>query len=378
MSPPADIRIGIIGSGLMGTDIFYYLSERGFSLVWVCVDEDERRRLHSVYTRKAERMYRNGLINEEGLRHKKEQVLISSSIDDLKDCGIVIEAIHENAADKAKIFMELGPVLGKNAVAVTNTSSIKPSLIVGNAGIEERFAGLHFFYPVKIKNIVELVVTDQTSDYTKITLRNFTDSIKRFRLEMHEDEAFILNRLFLDFQAQAFRFHHDEGFEVKILDAIVKKYIFPVGVFEFFDIVGIDVMRQSIINYTETMAGKDFYSPMIECLDALIGLKKLGRKSGAGFYAYPIAVPAAAMPGDDVQERIASLLRDMYINSAFRALEKNIWCRSDLEFAVKEYMGIDKGPFTLAGEIGQDAIKEQLHRYYADTGFDAYRPSKLL
>lgn len=373
-----DIGIGIIGSGLMGTDIFHYLSDYGFHLVWVCVDEDERGRVQSDYTRKTGRLLRNGIIDEEGLRQKKSRVTITSSIGDLKDCGIVIEAIQENAADKARLFIELGQVLGKDAVAVTNTSSIKPSLLVADGPLQKRFAGLHFFYPVKMKNIVELIVTDHTGEDTKTVLRDFTDSINRFRLEMHDDEAFMLNRLFLDFQAQVFRFRHDEGLDIKVLDAIVKRSIFPVGVFEFFDTVGIDVMRQSIINYTEAMAGRDFHGPMIESLERLLREKKIGRKSGAGFYTYPVAGSPAAMPGADVQDRIAGLLQGLYINSAFRALEKKLWSPMDLEYAVKEYMGTDKGPFTLADETGRDAIKALLQRYYADTGFEAYRPSILL
>ena len=84
------------------------------------------------------------------------------------------------------------------------------------------------------------------------------------------------------------------------------------------------------------------------------------------------------MPGADVQDRIAGLLQGLYINSAFRALEKKLWSPMDLEYAVKEYMGTDKGPFTLADETGRDAIKALLQRYYADTGFEAYRPSILL
>ncbi|HOT43723.1 MAG TPA: 3-hydroxyacyl-CoA dehydrogenase NAD-binding domain-containing protein [Spirochaetota bacterium] len=378
MSLPPDIQIGIIGSGLMGTDIFYYLSGFDCRLVWICIDEEERRRLVSAFKKKYDRMFRNGLIDEEGLRRKKQRVLISTSIGDLKDCSIVIETIHEEAADKARLFDDLRPFLSNNAVVVTNTSSIQPSLLVSDEAMRKRFAGLHFFYPVKMKNIVELIVTDHTGEDTKRIVRDFTDYIDRFRLEMHEDEAFMLNRLFLDFQAQAFRCHRDDGLDVKVIDAIVRKYIFPVGVFEFFDAVGIDVMRRSIVNYTGTMADSDFYSPMIDCLDRLLGEKKLGRKSGAGFYPYPVEGPPVQMPAADVQVRTASLLRAMYINSAFKALEKNIWPQVDLEYAVKEYMAIDKGPFTLAVEIGQDAIKGLLNRYYAKTGFEAYRPSLLL
>ncbi len=378
MSTPSNIKTGVIGSGLMGTDILYYLSDFDFNLVWICLGEEEQSRIQSAYSRKAERLFRNGLIDEKGLHHKKDQVLISSSIRDLHDCGIIIESIQENAADKARLFIDLAKVLAKDAVVVTNTSSIKPSLLIRDEEMKKHFAGLHFFYPVKMKNIVELIVTDFTDEKTITVLRNFISAMDRFHLEMHEDEAFILNRLFLDFQAQAFRLHHDDGLDMKAIDAIIKKNMFPVGVFEFFDLVGIDIMRQSIINYIDTMAGRDFYMPLIDCFDELISQKKIGRKSGAGFYNYPDNDPGVSLPDDGARTEIVALLQSMYINSVFRAFEKNIWSRVNLEFAVKEYMGVEKGPFTLADEMGHAAIKELLQHYYNKTGFDAYRPSLLL
>lgn len=378
MSSNDNIHIGIIGSGRMGTDIARYLSEYEVRITWVCQGEGERVRCAGDYDKKLGRLHRNGLIDDAQLRERKSGIVITDDQGALSGCDIVIEAIHENAADKARLFMGVTPFLQDSAVLATNTSSIKPSLLISDDAVKQRFAGLHFFYPVKLKNLVELITTEYTSEKTIAVLRDFLSLIDKFHLEMPEEEGFVMNRLFLDFQAQAFRFHHDDGIPMSTLDEIIIQNIFPVGVFEFFDTVGIDTMQQSVINYTEDLAGRDFYKPMIDSLELLLSRGRLGRKSGAGFYEYPAGRKKAPVLGEDTKKHVITLLRCLYINAAFRALEKNIWSRDDLEFAVREYMGIDRGPFATAEEIGKAEIKSVLSRYFSITGFEAYRPSALL
>jgi 3-hydroxyacyl-CoA dehydrogenase len=370
--------IGVIGSGHMGSEIAYFLHDLNFNLVWICIDEEERHRLVALFDRKIDRLLRNGAIDQDEIIQKKHAMKISCSLRDISSCDIIIEAIDENATAKTKLFTALEPFLGASARVVTNTSSITPSRLVGNGALRYRFAGLHFFSPVKMKNIVELIITEYTDNNTIATLRDFISAIGKSRLEMPEEESFVLNRLFLDIQAQAVRLHRDNKIDIKVIDHIIKESIFPRGVFEFFDDVGIDVMCQSVINYTAPIHDRTFYDPLLDFLADLLSRNRLGRKSGSGCYNYPANGDTVALPGKQIQEEITTLLQAIYINSVFKVLEKKIWSRDDIEFAVKEYMDLDQGPMELADKIGHGAIRELLTNHYNKTAFKAYRPSLLL
>ena len=160
---------------------------------------------------------------------------------------------------------------------------------------------------------------------------------------------------------------------------MVKRELFPAGVFEFFDGVGIDVIYRSVMNYTENVTDKRFYLPLIRGLESLNADGRLGKKSGAGFYEYRQTDKEEDNDCGDLPDReIVSRLACLYINSAFRALEKNICNRNDLEYAIREYLSVEKGPFASADEIGRALIRDNLLKYFHESGFDAYRPSMLL
>ncbi|MBP7735850.1 MAG: 3-hydroxyacyl-CoA dehydrogenase family protein [Spirochaetes bacterium] len=370
--------IGVIGSGRMGTDIAYFLNELNFNLVWICIDEEEKFRLNKSFKIKTDRLSRNGIISHDELRKRTDAMVISCSLRDISSCDIIIEAIDENAAAKVKLYTALEPFARDKAIVVTNTSSFRPSSLVREGMLKHRFAGLHFFFPVKMKKIVELITTEYTDDVSIAELRDFISVMGKFCLEMPENEGFVLNRLFLDCQAQAVRLHRDGNIDMRAIDAIVKGSIFPRGVFEFFDDVGIDVMRQSVINYTSQLNNRDFYNPLLDFLADLLSRNRLGRKSGSGCYDYPVDIASLDLPGEKNKEEIISLLRAIYINSVFKVLEKKIWSVDDMEFAVKEYMDMEEGPLALAEKIGHGAIREILKRHYDTTGFEAHRPSSLL
>ncbi len=370
--------IGVIGSGRMGTDIAYFLHDLNFNLVWICINENEKSRLVQSHDKKSRRLIRYGIIGTDEIDQKKDTLMISCSLRDLCSCDIIIEAIDEDVAAKEKLFMELNTVIRDTAIIVTNTSSIRPSRLIGDISLRRRFAGLHFFYPVKLKKTVELIITEYTNDHTIAALKGFIGDMGKVPLEMPEEEGFVLNRIFLDFQALAVRLYREGIADMKAIDHVIKKSIFSHGVFEFFDNVGIDVMYQSVINYTGPMENRDFYKPFIDFLEGLLARNRLGRKSGSGCYDYPVDCEPGELPDEQIQDELTGVLRALYVNSVFKMLEKNIWSGDDLECAVKEYMDLDQGPIELARAMGHGAVRAILAHHYDKTGFDAYRPSSLL
>jgi 3-hydroxyacyl-CoA dehydrogenase len=370
-------HVGIVGSGRMGTDIFYYLADHYFNLTWVCISEDERKKSADSYMRKLARKSCSGLYDDSFVSYRKMHTNITSHVSDLSDSDIIIEAIWENEGAKAGLFESLQPVVGSNSIVVSNSSSFKPSRFIRHVQRPEFFAGLHFFYPVKYKNIAEIIFTDRTGDFALRRIKMLLAALGKFYIVMHEKDGFILNKIFLALQARAYRYFAEGTLGMKEIDSIAKRDIFPVGIFEFFDSVGLDVMYQSVINYTLDLSDREFYGPLLEGLHCLIEKNRIRGISGAGFYDH-YKFSDNDYQGNDLHDSVSLDLRCLYINSAFKALERKICSKEDMDYAIKEYMGVEKGPFEIADEIGTGKVLDILTSCYNKTGFDVYHPSSLL
>lgn len=363
----------------MGTDIFYYLSDHDFPLVWLCVSARERDNRQRAFGKKLDRRCSAGALDGAARKRMVEKTNITCDIRDLAASDIVIEAIPEDIVAKRAFFRELNAIVRRDSVLATNTSSLRPSLLADPDMGPERFAGLHFFYPVKLKNIVEIIRTDHTNGKSMDVLKNLMRMTDRRYLEMHENNGFLLNRIFLDLQAQAWRYCVEGLADTRCIDSIVREDLFPSGVFEMFDAIGLDVVCASVENYAQYAGDSPFYEPLLNELKRLVSHGKLGRKSGEGFYRYRDdrdGEPASC--GEDMRREISLVLRCLYINAACNALETGSFARDALERAIRECASADRGPFSMLDETGPLPVRELLSRLYASTGFSAFRPSGLL
>ena len=341
--PVSPIRkVGIIGEGKMGTGIFYYLLDYNYDLVWLCSPKADCGLLMKQFGKRIKRSMDAGIIDLARFT-KLLETIITNETGLLHDCDLIIEAIPENLILKKNLFEQLDGIVKPEAVFTSNTSSINPSEISPRGIRNGKFAGLHFFYPLPLKNIAELLVTSATTVQTRTSVEAFLGSIHRPYLLLEEKNSFILNKIFLDFQNEASIIVREEHCTVHQMDQLVKKHFFPFGVFDFCDSVGIDTMLTSVLNYTKDHPFQDHYGFFITLLKNLVAEGKLGMKAGEGFYKYPVD-PSVAEEFEGTPD-IVDHLRQTWLSTIRRFTAQSHIPIDDMNSAVKEYFGIEHGPF---------------------------------
>ncbi len=152
----------------MGEAIFYHLNDFEYSLVWICREQELRDKAIEKYDKKLRRMHKTDVIDDETYTFKKDNTTITMDLEVLSNCDLIIEAIIEDLEIKSALFKQLDIIVDKNCIFVSNSSSIKPSRMCPDSERRDKFAGLHFFYPVRFSPIVEIIETNDCSPYISL------------------------------------------------------------------------------------------------------------------------------------------------------------------------------------------------------------------
>ncbi len=349
----ADFQVGIVGKGKMGTSIFHYLLDFEFPLVWVCKTKNDVEELKNQIRKKWTRTFRAGIIDRTRYEYRLNQIHVSHLPQKLAQCSLIIETIPEDPGLKKKLFEELDREVKSDCIFSSCSSSIPPEDWYPAGKRKDKAIGMHFFYPVPFTNIVELVITRETSRQTLKSARLFLNHINKRYFLQRGDSSFLLNRLFLDFQAGAYRLCKENNLSFEEMDQLIVKDFFPVGVFEFFDRVGIDVIHKSIDRYTKRAENREFYQPLLDHLMEMVKEHRLGMKTDQGFYTWDAHQKVIPVESDQENKpekdngSIKEQLKGWYVNAAARFIEQGYCTEEELTFAVKEYMNCEKGPFEL-------------------------------
>lgn len=253
--------VGIIGSGKMGQDLFNYLSDFNFQLVWFTRNSDQKAELKKTFQKKIKRQLKHGVISQE-VFDLKNRYRITDRIDDLSKADLIIESIIEDKEIKQEIFRKLDLMVKPSCIITSNSSSVLPSEL-SDISRPNRIVGLHFFFPVPFKNIVELITSDFTDEITIAKTRLFLQEIKKFFIEQNEKSAFILNRFLLQLQIEAYKLLKELNVGFKQMDKIAKQIIPEFGLFEMMDHVGHHTMCNAIMNYSRMGEEKRRYEPLL-------------------------------------------------------------------------------------------------------------------
>jgi 3-hydroxybutyryl-CoA dehydrogenase len=294
-------KVGVLGCGLMGSGIAQVAAAAGFDVV---VLEQEQKFLDKGFAgidkslgRLVERGTAKGGITPEQKTETQSRLKGTTNMKDLADCDIVIEAIIENVELKRKTYAELDAIVKKDAIFATNTSSISVTELMTATKRPERFIGLHFFNPVPMMKLVEVVKTIATAPEVFDAAVEFGKKVGKVPVRTSDKTGFIVNRLLVPYLLDAIRAYEEGVGSITDIDEAMKLGCgYPMGPFILLDFVGLDTTYYITHVMYDEFKERRFAAPPL--LKRLVLAGWYGRKSGKGFYDY--SDPAKPVPGNFV------------------------------------------------------------------------------
>jgi 3-hydroxybutyryl-CoA dehydrogenase len=369
------MKIGIIGSGAMGSGIAQIAATAGHDVVLIDTREEALTKTKANFQSTFAKLVEKGKMTEESAQSALSKISYGTSNEMLKDTSLVIEAIIENLDIKKKLFTELEAIVSDSCILASNTSSLSITAIASACKKPSRVVGIHFFNPVPLMPLTEIIPALQTDDAIAQQCRELVKTWGKVPVICRDTPGFIVNRVARPYYSEALRIY-DEGLaDFATIDQAMREQGFRMGPFELMDLIGSDV------NYavTESVFSAFYFDPRYK---PSITQKKLteagwfGKKSGRGYYNYAEGTTMPA-PKEDValKTMISERIITMLINEAYDALYLQVASAEDLDLAMTKGVNYPKGLIAWGKEIGLENIRQRMQRLYDFYNEDRYRLS---
>ena len=371
--------ISVIGAGTMGSGIAQVAASNGCQVTIVDSSqpalENSKSKLKSILNRLVEK----GKINEEQSKSILACIHWTAKMDEISNSNMIIEAIVENLEIKQNLFSEMESLVSDICILATNTSSLSVSKIASVCKLKSRIMGVHFFNPVPLMKLVEVIPTEETDKKLLSEVKSSLEGWGKSVVTAKDTPGFIVNRVARPFYSEALKIYEEGLADFATIDWAMKEFGgFRMGPFELMDYIGNDV------NYSATKAVYDGtnhdprYKPS-PIQKKLMDEGLLGRKSGKGYFDYSEnAVNPEPNKNEKLGKKIFNRNLTMLINAAVDALNGAIATRDDIDTAMTTGVNYPKGLLKWADEIGIENVLKQLQGLQSNSNDNRYQPSPLL
>lgn len=278
-------KIGICGLGLMGSGIAEISSKAGLDVQVVEVNDSLLQKGMGRINKSLSRAVEKGKLDEAGKKAVLDKISSGTDLKALGDCDLVIEAVIENLGEKIKLYRTLDSIVKKEAIFASNTSSLSITEMGAATERADKFCGLHFFNPVPVMKLVEVVRTVATSDETNAAAKSFGEKVGKVVVSCGDSPGFVVNRLLVPYMLDAIRALEAGVATKEDIDNGMKLGCgHPMGPLELTDFVGLDTTYYIAEILFAEFKQHHYAAPPL--LKAMVKAGYYGRKSGRGFYDY--------------------------------------------------------------------------------------------
>jgi 3-hydroxybutyryl-CoA dehydrogenase len=371
--------VAVAGAGAMGAGIAYVAANNNHQVFLFDVNTDALEKAKKNLNATIENLIAKQKIDNDKGAEINKNIHFTSDINSFKNADIFIEAIIENLEIKKKIFSEVESIVSENTILASNTSSLSITSIAASCTKPERVIGIHFFNPATLMPLVEVIPAIQTDLAIVPEVVKLIEGWGKVPVIAKDTPGFIVNRIARPFYSESIRICEEGIADMSTVDWALKEIgKFKMGPFELMDYIGHDV------NYivTETIFKEFFFDPRYKpsfSQKRLLEAKRLGKKSGIGFYDYrDNALQPAPIKDFKLGETITQRVTAMLINEAIDALYLNIASAKDIDLAMTKGVNYPKGLLAWADEWGAKNVLQVIENLQSNYGEDRYRPSYLL
>ncbi|HEY2686184.1 MAG TPA: 3-hydroxyacyl-CoA dehydrogenase NAD-binding domain-containing protein [Steroidobacteraceae bacterium] len=357
-------RLHVIGAGVMGGDIAAWAALRGLEVTL----QDRSEELVAPALERAQQLFEKRIKDPEGRSEARARLKADVGGDGVAAADVVLEAIFENADAKRALYASLEPRMRPGAILATNTSSIMLETLSEGLKDPSRLVGVHFFNPVSQLPLVEIVQGARTRQTLMADAQKFARRLDKLPLPCRSAPGFVVNRILTPYINEAL-FALESGLSRELIDRAAVRFGMPMGPIELTDVVGLDVS----LNVGRVLA-QAFHRPIPAALVQRVDAKKLGRKSGEGFYRWVDGKAQKSPPRDeDIPQDLEDRLILPMLNEAVACLREGTIQDADLLDAgcvfATGFAPFRGGPLRYAKERGIEKVTaalSALERHYGE------------
>jgi 3-hydroxyacyl-CoA dehydrogenase/enoyl-CoA hydratase/3-hydroxybutyryl-CoA epimerase len=349
-------HVHVVGAGVMGGDIAAWAALRGFTVTL----QDRGLEFIEPALKRANELFDKRLRDPSKSSAARGRLRADVNAEGVADADVVIEAIFENLEAKRELYARLEPRMKPTALLATNTSSLMLEPLTEKLAKPERLVGLHFFNPVPQMPLIEIVQSARTDPAVMQGAIAFARKLDKLPVPCRSAPGFVVNRVLMPYLHEAM-FAAQEGVPLAVIDKVAVDFGMPMGPIELADVVGLDVAS----HVGEIIAAElGRAAPDLTRLRELVAAKKLGRKSGAGFYVWqdgkPVKPPAEIAGPADLIDRLILVL----VNECVACLRERVVEEADLVDAAvifgTGFAPFRGGPLSYARTRGIDTVVARL------------------